>query len=454
MSRIDEVVSKIEAAIGKGVFKSGQKLLSVRVAAVEYNLSKNSMAEVYDRLAAKGLVYSRPGSGYYVSTKSEVVHRTPSSHVMEAVDSISLLREQLERHYTVRVGDGRPPEKWMQRLDIGREIAQLKTSFSKDVGYGYSNPWGFLPLRERIALMLDERSIQVDPAHVLLTQGANHALDLVSRQLLEPGDVALVDTPGYYPLFGKLKLMKVKVIGVKRNADGPDVDDLIEKCKIHRPKVFFTQSLAHNPTGTSISLPVAHKLLQVAEEFGLYVVEDDPFADILPLSSARLATLDQLNRVIYIGTFSKVLSASVRVGYVVAEQKLMETLCNIKMVTVVSTSDILERLVYNIIARGKYLKYLRYLKNMIGEEGAVAIEMLADSGMRFPYGFGGGYYVWGEVSAPLNEFELVKRAAREGIFLAPGSLFRPQPVDSQPAFRVNIAYASDETFLNFIRNCV
>ena len=90
---------------------------------------------------------------------------------------------------------------------------------------------------------------------LLLTFGANHALDLIIRAMLSPGDTVLVDEPGYYPLFAKLTLARVRIVGVRRMPDGPDVDDLAAKIQSERPKLFFTQSLGHNPTGGSIVSP-------------------------------------------------------------------------------------------------------------------------------------------------------------------------------------------------------
>jgi len=455
MKRVDEVTKRIEDSIHKGVYKPGQRLLSVRMAAPEYGLSKNSIVEVYDRLVAKGLIFSKPGAGYFVSLKSQIIHRQPSSHVTDAVDSISLLREQLEHHSSIRVGDGRPPVQWMERLDIGKEISLLRHRFPAESWYDYNSPWGFLPLRERIALMLEERSIHASIDNILLTQGANHALDLVSRHLLEPGDIAFVDSPGYYPLIAKLKLLRVTIIGIRRTEHGPDIDDLIEKCECYRPKVFFTQSLAHNPTGTSTTLPTAHKVLQAAENFDFYIVEDDPFADILPASTPRLATLDQLSRVIYIGTFSKVLSAGVRVGYIATQRKLISTLCDIKMITIVNTPDILERLVYHIIEKGKYVKHLRSLKNIVSKVTLEARESLRNVGLVLPYESSVGYYLWAELPYRIDEIELVKEAAQQDIFLAPGSLFYAEPeLDSPAAFRINIAYANDEKFICFIAKMI
>jgi DNA-binding transcriptional MocR family regulator len=451
MGRTDAIIEKLRAQIESGLLKPGHRLLSVRAAAVEAGVSKNTVAEAYDRLVAQGLLSSKQGSGYFVTSGRSLASGTPSAHIAEAIDSASLLREQLVRHYAVRVGDGRPPAEWMGRLDFGRQLAQLKSGLDTEANHGYSSPWGYQPLRERLALMLIERSIHASPDQVLLTYGANHALDLVSRQLLEPGDVALVDSPGYYPLFGKLHLGKTRTIGVQRLDDGPDLDDLVRKCEMFRPKVFFTQSLAHNPTGSAISLPVAHRLLQIAEQYGFYIVEDDPFADILPAASPRLATLDQLKRVVYIGTFSKTLSANLRVGYVAGEARLMETLCDLKMLTVVNTSDLLERIVFNMISSGHYLRHLRRLKLHVEQATEKAIKAVRGAGIHLPYSANGGYYLWGELGEGQDELALARRAAKESIFLAPGSIFRPEKSEAPAAIRINVAYACNPQFLQFMK---
>ncbi|MFN3985122.1 MAG: PLP-dependent aminotransferase family protein [Rhodocyclaceae bacterium] len=451
MKRTDMIVERIKHQVESGLLRPGERLLSVRAAAGEYGVSKNTVADAYDRLVALGLLASRQGSGYFVAPGRLAMTGEPSPHVVEAIDTASLLREQLVQHYRVRVGDGRPPLAWMKHLDFGRLLGQLKMSASSEVGHGYSDPWGYRPLRERLALMLTDRAIEASPDQILLTYGANHALDLVARQLLEPGDTVLVDSPGYYPLFGKLRLSRIRIVGVRRGAEGPDLEDLAAKCDALRPKVFFTQSLAHNPTGGSITLPVAHRLLQLAEQKGFFIVEDDPFADILPPLSPRLATLDQFKRVIYIGTVSKTLSASLRIGYVVGEPKLMATLCDLKMLTVVNSSDLLERVTFNLIASGHYLRHLRRLKQHVEDATQRAKEACDRLGIALPYPCGGGYYLWGELWPGTDELALARRAAQEGLFLAPGSIFRPDKSEHRAAIRINIAYADDPLFINFMQ---
>ncbi len=194
--------------------------------------------------------------------------------------------------------------------------------------------------------MLAERSINVEPQQVLLTQGANDALDMIVRHFIEPGDPVLVDNPGYYPLFGKLRLAKAQLVGVRRTPDGPDLDDLAAQAARTGARIFFTQSLAHNPTGCSITLPVAYRLMRIATEHNLMIVDSDPFADVLPVTSPRLAALDQLDRVIYVGTFAKTLSASLRSGYIAARADIVGALADLKMITRANSSGYIEQIIY------------------------------------------------------------------------------------------------------------
>jgi DNA-binding transcriptional MocR family regulator len=299
--------------------------------------------------------------------------------------------------------------------------------------------------------MLAERSIPATPDRIVLTFGANHGLDLIIRHLLQRGDKVLVESPGYYPLFGKLKLMGIEAIGVRRLPDGPDLDDLAEKIAIHAPKVFFTQTLAHNPTGGSMSLSVAHRLLHLTERAGITVVEDDPFGDVLPATQVRLAALDGLTNVIYLGTFSKTLSASLRIGYIATQAPLAQALVNMKMLTVVNSSGYLERMVADLIASGQYRHHLRRLRERVARASIKARASLEKLGLKPFAPTGGGYYLWVELPEGTDDLALARAASRAGIFIAPGSVFFQDRAQMKPGLRINIAYADDPRFLTFLR---
>ncbi len=450
-THIERILSSVITGIDKGQLKTGKRLSSIRAAALEYGVSKNTVAEAYDRLVALGYVEGRPGSGYYVAPTRRPAARALPGHVTEAIDLVSLLREQLHQHYAVRVGDGRPPAAWTDGSELGKHLRNMGTRAGHDIAYGYGDPLGYPPLRELIAMSLAERAIQCSAEQVLMTQGANHALDLVVRHYVAPGDAVLVDSPGYYPLFGKLALAQARLVGVRRTPDGPDLEDLAARAAASRAKLFFTQSLAHNPTGGSLSLGTAHRVLQIAARHDLTIIEDDPFADVLPAASPRLAALDQLERVIYVGSLSKTLSASLRVGYLAASAERVQALTDLKMVTCISTSDHTERGLYHLFAGGHYRRHLQRLKQRIERARVKAVGHLERMGARLFCTDTGGYYLWLELPESLDEHALVREAAEHGIFLAAGSVFLPQRQAAPPTLRVNIAYADDSRFLDFMR---
>ena len=244
------------------------------------------------------------------------------------------------------------------------------------------------------------------------------------------------------------------MLGVRRQADGPDLDALEAILQTRRPKVFFTQSLAHNPTGGSISLPKAHRLMQLAATHGFLVVEDDPFADLQPATAPRLAALDQLERVIYVSSFSKTLSADLRVGYIAAATHRINALCDLKMVTVVSTSEFVERVVHELLSSGQYWRHLSRLRERIGEALGPGLKALERLGLAVRHSQSGGYYLWLELPQGMTESALVSGAAQRSIFLAPGSVFYPDRQGAQQALRVNVGYVNDARFLHFLEGAL
>lgn len=318
------------------------------------------------------------------------------------------------------------------------------------IGDGYGSAMGLQALREVLALDLMKREVAATPEHILMTFGANHALDLILRRFLVAGDTVLVDDPGYYPLFAKLKLAQVRMVGVTRTPNGPDPGDLAEKAALERPKMFFTQSLAHNPSGGSTNLATAHAILTTAAKHGMLVVEDDPFADLPTVRGQGLAPLDQLQHVICVRTLSKTLSASLRCGYIAARPDLIASLAELKMLTTVNSSGHIERLVYNVISEGHYRRHLRRLADRVQGATETAVPRLLKTGLSLFCEPTGGYYVFLKLPRDIDDIALAREAAREGIFIAPGSVFSPGQKPPHPGIRVNVAHAQDPRFYDFL----
>jgi DNA-binding transcriptional MocR family regulator len=446
----DRLTSQLIGEIRRGQLPVGSRLMSIRKAADRFGVSKNTVIQVYDRLVASGYARSRPGSGFEICLPREADRNARRQHVAEAVDIASLLSAQLEENFEIRVGDGRPPPSWTEESEIKRHLSFFGRTTSAGTD-AYGSALGFPALRQEIARRLAAQHLRVSEQEILLTFGANHALDLIVRAFLSPGDVVLVDEPGYYPLFAKLKLAQVRMLGVRRTPEGPDVADFIAKAAAERPRMFFTQSIGHNPTGSTTSLPVAHALLNAAAVHGVTIVEDDPFVDLAPSVPGRLVTLDQLNRVMSVGTFSKTLSASLRTGYIIANRKQIDALAELKMLTTVNSSGHIERLIHRLLVEGHYDRHLKRLSQRIDVAATRVSQKLKHCGYEIFSQNGGGYYLYLMLPDHMDDIELARRAAAESIFIAPGSVFCLGKGNAAAAgIRVNVARADDERFYAFL----
>ncbi len=442
-SLVDQIVTGVARQIDDRQLRPGTKLPSIRSFAKLHDISRFTVVEAYDQLVAKGYLQSRRGAGFYtLPPRRGPVQAAPAVDQTRNQELVWLIRRLLEaQENTVLVGGPWLPNSWLDEAGIRQHLNALAR---KNGAYllEYGNPFGYLPLREHLSVLLGELGIAVQPAQIVLTHGASQALELVVRLLLRPGDAALVDDPGYYNLFGNLRLNDVHMLGVPRSVDGPDVETLEKFAAEHKPKVYFTQSVIQNPTGTSMSPHVAFRVLQIAERYNFMVVEDDIFSDLQVRQTPRLATLDRLNRVIYARSFSKTLSGSLRVGFLACNQEIANDLTDIKMLTSITTSQFTERLVYMMLVGGHYRKYLARLCERLDEARTNVIRTFERIGLQLFTEPDAGMFVWARFPHLDNAFGIAERGLRDGFMLAPGNVFRPH-LEASPWMRFNVAVCND-----------
>jgi DNA-binding transcriptional MocR family regulator len=333
------------------------------------------------------------------------------------------------------------PNSWLDEAGIRQSLNVLARKNGAHL-LEYGHPFGYLPLREQLASMLTDLGIAARPGQILLTQGVSQALELIIRCLLKPGDAALVDDPGYYNMFGNLRLHGVEMLAVPRTPDGPDLAVLEKLAASRRPKIYFTQSVMQNPTGTDMSPHVAFRVLQAAERHDFTIVEDDIFCELQTKATPRLATLDQLNRVIYTRSFSKTLSGSLRVGFVACAENVANELADVKMLTSITTSQFTERLVYLMLVDGHYRKYLSRLLQRLGEARVNVVRAFEGMGMELFAEPNDGMFVWARFPHIDDSLTLTEASQRDGLMLAPGAVFRPH-LERSPWMRFNVAVCED-----------
>lgn len=451
-SLAEQIVRGVRLRIDDRLLRHGMRLPPIRGMAESLGVSRFTVVEAYDRLVASGLVTSRRGSGFYVHAASLPGRRPAKAGRLDApvevervieraFDNAGVMREALaDDPAQLKVGAGWLPAAWLDQDGLRRRLRALagRDDLRLDA---YGEPQGYLPLRRQLQIRLDALGIAAPPAQILLTSGATQALDIVARTLLRPGDCALVDDPGYWNLFASLRLLGVRLVGVPRTVDGPDVAALEALLIEHRPKVFITHSVLHNPTSGNLATTVAHRVLQLAARHDLLVVEDDAYADYHPGHATRLAGLDGLDRVIYVGSFSKTLSPNLRVGFLAARPDLLRTFTDVKLFSAVSSSEFAERVIHEMLIEGHYRKFMERLRGRLATAMEGALRQLEGAGFTIYAEPRGGMFLWA-AQAGRDATELARRAAANGIVLAPGHLFRPQ-LQATPFLRFNVAYFDD-----------
>jgi len=442
-SLVDQIVEGISRQIDERCLRPGTKLPSIRKLADSYAISRFTAVESYDRLVALGYLEARRGAGFFTTAPREAaVRHAPSDGQKHNEELVWLVHRLLEaREGTVLAGGPWLPNAWMDETGIRQSLSALaRKSGAHLIEYG--NPFGYLPLREHLVLLLSELGITARASQIVLTQGTSQALDLITRHFIKPGAGVLVDDPGYYNLFGSLRLHGAKLLGVPRNPDGPDIEALERLAAEHAPRIYFTQSALQNPTGTDMSPHVSFRVLQLAEQYDFLVVEDDIFCDFQIRKTPRLSALDQFRRVIYARSFSKTFSGSLRVGFLVAHQAIADNLADVKMLSSITSSQFVERLLYSMLVDGHYRKFLTRLHKRLGEARLNAIQSFERLGLQLFVEPKAGMFLWARFPHVEDALMLTKSAASHGIMLAPGVVFRPH-LQRSPWMRFNVTTSDD-----------
>jgi DNA-binding transcriptional MocR family regulator len=435
---VEQLATSLRQHIESRLLRAGMRLPSIRELAGEQRVSRFTVIEAYDRLIASGHIESRRGSGFYVAaapTQDTAVERT--GRLTRAVDVANLIGELYADDGLMKFASGCLPDSWLAESGIRKHLRALAAHPGGHLTEGGSAA-GYRPLREQLQRRLADFGIGATPDQILLTQGVTHGLDLLIRYLLSPGDTVLVEDPGYYNLTGHLKLSGVTPIGISRTAEGPDLDALENAIARYLPKALFTVSVLQNPTSTTLSAARAHRLLQIAERHRLTIVEDDIYADWQPGAPARLAAFDRLERVFYLGGFSKTVSSSLRVGFVAAHPDAIADLTRMKLLTFLNTSEASERLIHAILVGGHYRKHLDRMRAKLDVSRARMIRDLERVGWKVDTEPAGGMLLWARHPHVTDSLPIAEAAVERGMRLAAGAAFRPNH-ESSPFLRFNLA---------------
>jgi len=444
----EQLAGRLADRIGQRLLAPGARLPSVRDCAARHGVSPATVVAAYDRLQAQGLVMARPQRGFFVreAPPPPARGRTEAPRIAP-VDATALIRGMF--HAGVRgsaPGMGTLPEDWLDPALLQRALRRVAAG-DGTAWVRYGDPAGDPALRAALSRRLGDLGIPAGPAQIVTTVGATHALDIVARCLLQPGDAVLVDEPGWAVEYERLTRMGMRLLPVPRGADGPDLDVMAALLQAHRPRLYVTVSVLHNPTGHSLSPAMAHRLLGLAERHDLTIVEDDTYAFLAPPHATRLSALDGLRRTVLVSGFSKILTPQWRVGYAAAAPALAERLIDTKLVSTLTTPAVLEQAIAWCLDQGLLRRHAERIVQRLDGARDRATRHAELAGARFvtpPQG------LFGWVDLGMDTERLALDMLDTGWLLAPGTLFQ---VGRRPStcMRVNFAATQDGRFWRALR---
>jgi DNA-binding transcriptional MocR family regulator len=455
LSLTEQLAARFGERIRNRLLAPGARLPSVRQCAEQQGVSPSTVVAAYDQLLAQGLVEARKNRGFFVrEAAAEGASReagapakpqgAASARGPGPVNATSLIRGMFHRASNKpQPGMGVLPTEWLESTFLPAAVRKVTgTQLLHAFSLQYGEPLGDSGLRQALSAKLGALNVPAPPEHIITTVGATHALDIVSRTLLRAGDPVMVEEPGWAVEFARLSALGMHLLPVPRRADGPDLQVMAKYCAVHKPKLYVSVSVLHNPTSYCLSPGSAHRLLQLANQHDFRIVEDDTYSHIAPLHATRLSALDGLQRTIYVGGFAKILAPNWRIGFIAAPEALVEPLLDTKLLTTLTTPALLEKALAVCIEQGQLRRHCERIRTRLDLARSRSVKLALQAGCRFVAEPAG---LFGWVDTGVDTDALAQRMLDEGYLLAPGALFHAQR-EPGTLMRINFATTQDAAF--------
>ncbi|MFP4199651.1 MAG: PLP-dependent aminotransferase family protein, partial [Halanaerobium sp.] len=296
--------------------EANTKLPPIRKLAAEVEVNPATVVKAYDMLAEEGLIYKKVGSGSFVAPVKK------TGFLEESVDMLK--HGQIKLSESINFASAAPSTDLFPVADFKYAINQV---LERDQGeaFSYQKSQGFLPLRKSIRKYFSSQGINSSLDQIQVVSGAQQAIDIISKILLDYRDQIIVEDPTYFGALQAFNSRKADIKSIKMEQDGADLEEMESYLQQNKIKFFFTMQNFQNPTGVNWSQQKQLQLLELAEEYDFYIIEDDILSDLY-YDQSKVSTLkkfDKQGRVIYIKSFSKVFMPGLRLAFIVLPERLL-----------------------------------------------------------------------------------------------------------------------------------
>jgi DNA-binding transcriptional MocR family regulator len=395
------------------------KLPPIRKLAEELGVNPATVVKAYDMLADNGLIYKKVGSGSFVAPKINNLQ-------VEAGEDM-LKHGQIKLSKSINFASAAPSTDLFPVKDFKYAINKI---LDRDQGeaFSYQKSQGFFPLRKSIKNYFDKRGIKSSLEQIQVVSGAQQAIDILSKILLDYGDQIIVEDPTYFGALQAFNSRKAEIKSIPIEEDGADLDKMEICLKENKIKFFFSMQNFQNPTGICWSTKKQQRLLQMAEKYDFYIIEDDILSDLYydQVKANTLKEIDQMDRVIYIKSFSKVFMPGLRLAFIILPEQLLPELLEAKYATDISSGGLTQRAFDYYLREGLLDKHIETQRKLFRKRYKVMkseIKKELPAEVKIVFESGGGLYLWLKLPEKVESKELYQQAVDSGLVFSPGYLF-------------------------------
>lgn len=339
-----------------------------------------------------------------------------------------------------------------------KELEEIAARIFREKGnlalqYGITE--GYAPLIDFVKARMVKQGIISEDEDVIITTGGQQVIDLVTKALVNEGDVVAVERPSFVGGLNCFRSYNAKLADIPVEDDGLSIDALLELLKTTRIKLLYTIPTFQNPSGITMSLEKRKRLLDIAEEYDFYILEDNPYGELRYRGEdvPTIKSMDEKGRVIYAGSFSKILSPGLRIGFTSAPKDILEKMVVIKQVVDVHTPVLNQLVAYEFVSNYDLDQHIRKSQELYGHKCAV---MLDEMDKCFPDYCEytrpeGGIFLWCTLPERFDSNELFKMGVERKVAFVTGSSCMIDMDKKYSSFRLNFSNTADDKIVSGIR---
>ena len=428
-----QVAVGIEKMIADDVLKIGDKLPSVRMLSEEYGISMGTAFQAYYHLEGKGLIESRPKSGYYVRFNHrrfpempKQIRPEPISHDVSVKEMISSIYMDIASSDVINFALAVPDISLLPAAKLNKSVVHALRN-TKDHGINYEHTQGNLELRKQIARLAFNWGGKVQPEEVIVTTGCLEAITICLRAVTKPGDTVAVECPTYFGIYQAAESLGLKVVEITScSINGIELDCLEKAIENYSIKACIAVPNFNNPLGSCMPDENKKKLVDIITKHSIPLIEDDIYGEMY-FGKSRPKTckyFDKKGLVMHCSSLSKSLAPGYRIGWTIPG-KFFEEVRQMKRGLNISSPSLTQAAVAHFLKIGRYEYHLKNLRKALHTQclrymQAIIEYFPPDTKISRPHG---GFVLWLQLNKKINSFKLRTEAMRHKISIVPGRIF-------------------------------